>query len=673
MKKSIVLAVLAACFGVQVCTAGTLWTQGTGLPGGDLNSVAYGQNLYVAVGGSGGLVTSSDGVTWSTPASSDYVPTANNLYAVAYGNGVFVAVGDNGWTVHSTDGVHWTSISSSVTLNRLSGITYANSQFVAVGDSGTIITSPAGAGWTAASYASGASDTSDDLSSVTYGNGMFVAVGSDGNTTFTSTDAATWNQGGNGLNISDMNGVTYGNGHYVVVDSSGDIATSADGLNWTLQASTTAEFYSIAYGNGFFVAVGDSGAIYLSSGSNYWFANDSGQANNLYGICFGGGLFVVPGQAGTVLSSSLAGATANPAQENWALASYAPGTMDTSDGLSCVTYGNGTYVALGSDGNTAFVSANGMTWTQGGNGLTTSDFNGVTFGNGLFAAVDDGGGIATSSNGLSWTPQAGTGTELNGIAAVQDTYVAVGDVATTDGVVFTSPFNIRWKQVDPGVAENLYAITSAPLTPQLVAVGQGATIVTSTDLGATWVDQTNITANNPGDLQSVTYGGGQYVAVGESGTLLTSPDGVHWNAPSYLTTGNNLYAVAYGDGLFVAVGENGWTVMSSDAVNWTSVGSPTINNLNAITYGANGFVAVGDNGTILNIIVPTMNPEVLPTGTVQVNVTGGVSQSVKIFYSSDLIHWSVLTTVSLNSFGVGQFTDPATATAHFYRAQAVGP
>jgi hypothetical protein len=673
MKKNIVLAVLGACFGVQVCAAGSLWTPGTGVPGGDFYAVAYGQNLYVAVGNSGGLITSSDGIAWSTPASTDYVPTANNLNAVAYGNGTFVAVGDNGWTVYSSDGVHWTSISSGVTVNDLAGIAYADSEFVAVGANGTIVASPTGATWVAAGYAGGASDTSDDLSSVTYGNGKFVAVGSDGNTTFISTDAASWSQGGNGLTISDMTGVTFGSGQFVLVDNGGDIANSTDGLNWAMQASVATGLNGIAYGNGFFATVGYGGAIYLSSGSNFWFANDSGQANNLYGIGFGGGLFVAPGQAGTVLSSSLTETSANPTEQNWALASYAPGTADTSDSLACVAYGNGIYVALGSDGDTAFTSANGITWTQGGNGLTYSDITGVTFGNGQFVLVDNGGDIATSPDGRNWTPQTGTGTGLNDVATFGGTYVAVGDVLTTDGVVFTSPLAIRWTQVDPGVAENLYGITSAPRTPEFVAVGQQAVIITSTDLGATWVDQTNITANNLYDLHGVTYGGGQFVAVGASGMLLTSTDGVNWIQPNYLTTGNDLNAVAYGDGLFVAVGDNGWTIISGDAINWTSVGSPTINNLDAVTYGNNGFVAVGDNGAILNLIIPTMNPAVLPNGTVQVTVNGGVSQSVKIIYSTDLVHWTFLTTVSLNGFGVGQFTDPATATAHFYRAQAVGP
>ncbi len=146
-----------------------------------------------------------------------------------------------------------------------------------------------------------------------------------------------------------------------------------------------------------------------------------------------------------------------------------------------------------------------------------------------------------------------------------------------------------------GVAENLYAIASAPRTLEFVAVGTSRHHCHFVGLdGASWVDQTNIMGNDLNDLHGVTYGAGHYVAVGASGTLLTSTDGVNWIQPNYLTTGNDLNAVAYGDGLFVAVGDNGWTIMTGeDAINWTSVGSPTVNNLDAVTYGDNGFVAVG--------------------------------------------------------------------------------
>jgi hypothetical protein len=673
MKKNIALAVLGAWFGVQICAAGPLWTPGTGVPGNPSYAVTYGQNLYVAVGASGGLITSTDGTDWSTPSATDYIPSANNLNAIAYGDGTFIAVGDNGWTVYSSDGVHWTGVDSGITLNDLQGVVYAADHFVAVGQNGTIITSKNGLIWLPSGYASGTMDTNDDFSSVTYGNGTFVAVGDDGNTTFASTDAATWTQGGNGLNNSGMTGVAFGNGVFVMVDDGGNIANSADGSNWTPQAGTGTELNGVAYGNGFFVAVGDGGVIYLSSGTNFWTENQFNQDYNLYGIGYGGGLFVAVGDQGTALSSSLAGISPNQPELNWALATYAPGTTDTSDGFSSVAYGNGTFVAVGDDGDTTFASTDAVTWTQGGNGLNDSGMNGVTFGNGQFVMVDDGGNVATSADGIKWTPQTSINTELNGVAWDGGTYVAVGNVETTDGVVYISPLATRWTPVDPGVADNLYAITSGPGPIEFVAVGQSGTVITSSDLGANWMADTvtNLTASS---LNAVTYGGGHYVVVGDSGTILSSTDGINWVAANYMTTGNNLNGVAYGDGVYVAVGDNGWTAVSLDSINWTSISSSTLNNLQAVTYGGSGFVAVGENGVILNIIIPKLGPIVtLPSDMVQVTVTGGISQSCQILYSTDLVHWTPLTTVPLNSSGAGQFTDAVTPGGRFYRAQGVGP
>ena len=61
---------------------GTTWT--LRIPGfNDLNGVAYGDGLFVAVGNRGTILTSPDGVNWTARTSG----TSNNLYAVTYGNG----------------------------------------------------------------------------------------------------------------------------------------------------------------------------------------------------------------------------------------------------------------------------------------------------------------------------------------------------------------------------------------------------------------------------------------------------------------------------------------------------------------------------------------------------------------------------------------------------------
>jgi long-subunit fatty acid transport protein len=90
---------------------------------------------YNASGSSG----SEAGATWTLR-----VPGFNDLNGVAYGNGLFVAVGgsyDSSTILTSRDGVGWT-VRPSPTRDFLQGVTYGNNTFVAVGQYGTILTSP---------------------------------------------------------------------------------------------------------------------------------------------------------------------------------------------------------------------------------------------------------------------------------------------------------------------------------------------------------------------------------------------------------------------------------------------------------------------------------------------------------------------------------------------------
>ncbi|MGY2954787.1 hypothetical protein ACVWZQ_002946, partial [Thermostichus sp. MS-CIW-29] len=78
-----------------------------------------------------------DGVSWTQRTSG----TSNQLNGVAYGNGLFVAVGWDGTILTSPDGVSWTQRTSG-TSNWLNGVAYGNGLFVAVGWNSTILTSP---------------------------------------------------------------------------------------------------------------------------------------------------------------------------------------------------------------------------------------------------------------------------------------------------------------------------------------------------------------------------------------------------------------------------------------------------------------------------------------------------------------------------------------------------
>ncbi len=104
-------------------------------------------------------------------------------------------------------------------------------------------------------------------------------------------------------------------------------------------------------------------------------------------------------------------------------------------------------------------------------------------------------------------------------------------------------------------------------------------------------------------LTAVTYGGGQFVAVGWNGTIISSPDGYVWTDRSSHVF-PNLQGVAHADGQYAAVGDGGIILISSNAAAWTQVPSVTTNTLHGIagnpSWRAEGvpqFLAVGDSGT----------------------------------------------------------------------------
>ncbi len=128
-----------------------------------------------------------------------------------------------------------------------------------------------------------------------------------------------------------------------------------------------------------------------------------------------------------------------------------------------------------------------------------------------------------------------------------------------------------------------------------VAAGDSGTVVTSPD-GLQWVVRSTGTA---AWLAEVTHGGSQFVAVGFSGAIITSPNGADWvvrnsGFSEFITS------VAYGDSRFIALGwtsgaGNQWILSSPDGVAWNTVASVVFEEqLNGLTHGGGRFVGVGN-------------------------------------------------------------------------------
>ncbi len=130
-----------------------------------------------------------------------------------------------------------------------------------------------------------------------------------------------------------------------------------------------------------------------------------------------------------------------------------------------------------------------------------------------------------------------------------------------------------------------------------VAVGDGGLIMRSTNGGASW---TTITPPTSKSLVAVTYGAGQFLAVGEGssvGCIFTSPDGLTWtdrSAGSSFENGGAFRSVVFDGTAFIAGGWNTGIQRSTDGgVNWTRqriVGSADYDILE-FTIGAGAYVA----------------------------------------------------------------------------------
>jgi len=266
------------------------WQLRAPLPPGHSLRISYGNGIFVAVGESGSLYTSSDGAAWKERSSG----TNQSLHDAVYGGGTFVAVGGGGTILTSPGGVTWT-LRSSGTGHDLKGVGYGHGIFVAVGDHGAILTSPDGAIWAARD-----SGTHQWLKKVAYGSGTFFAAGANG-ILLTSPDGAAWTVRNSGTR-GHLEGVAYGKGTLVAVGDT--ILASPDGIGWTERtAGTSHRIFGVAYGSGVFAAAADNGAILTSSDGFEWTPRDSGTHLTLYGIAHGKKIFLAAGEKGTLLQS----------------------------------------------------------------------------------------------------------------------------------------------------------------------------------------------------------------------------------------------------------------------------------------------------------------------------------------------------------------------------------
>ena len=426
------------------------------------------------------------------------------------------------------------------------------------------------------------------LYSLAYNGTLVVAVGASG-FYYSSDDGATWTFASKPYWI--LKSVSYGNGVFVAVAEQEKYYYSSDGINWTEGTLPSNNRWSCtAFGSNNFVITsydGTNRSAYSSAGTGVdqtvlTFSDDE----NL--DLFTAAEAVVQNSSGTPVTSAIT--VVGTISGDWTLAA-------NNIGATCVTYGNGTFVA-GSNINPRIIySFDGVTWNTATENAP-SDVIDVAFGNNSFVAVSSGGSdqFLYSPNGITWTEMDSPGgySTWSGVCYGSDKWVAVRTGGGTEVVAY-SPDGLTWYNT---TAAN--GISSGDSLRD-VAYGNGVYAIVgdyrgiySSD-GINWSDATGLGGSN---WAGVAYGNGMFVAVGYGGNYRTaySYDGINWNIVVGSNIADNVWkSVAYNNGLFVAVAQDGRSdqgMYTYDGINWVAF-SPLDLDLHGVTYGGDRWVAVG--------------------------------------------------------------------------------
>lgn len=243
--------------------------------------------------------------------------------------------------------------------------------------------------------------------------------------------------------------------------------------------TTHEEIWDVLFTGTHWVAVGSFGRVYRSiDGKNWSIQTVPGLSDGsvLFGVAYDkvNNKIVAVGRDKLIISSGDQGIT-------WTIRnSPIPKTGD----LYKVAYGNNMFLAASEFGQIWKSTDGGITWAKPASTLSGGARH-ITFGNGRFMVAGATGVISRSTNG-----EPGSWTGFNAVGNIKaihydgnSKWVAVGGriwISTNNG----ASWDTILKLADVGINLRLYCITSAP-GPSYIAGGDGGIIINSPD-GITW-------------------------------------------------------------------------------------------------------------------------------------------------------------------------------------------
>lgn len=646
---------------IYTSSDGVTWTSRTNPTNCQYQDVIYANSLYVAYGNitSGNLVTSSDGVTWTSRSVG-----SGNVIQVIYAGGQFVAA-TTGGVYTSSDGLTWTArttglVAANHTCVGYIGSTYyagtsangyyatssdavtwtlkrdisaggffaffdVNSKVVGVGDMGIVVLS----GGTREAYQPGitfgvTSTTATGSRPVAYnGTNQYVAVTTNGLPIY-SADGNSWlgaplPTGGTftaGINVS------YLNGNYLITgnNTTSSIATSSNGIDWTIRTTPTSTgLNAAAFGASTYVVVGNSGNVFSSTDLATWTSRTAG-ASAFNDVVFANSLFVAVGAAGACYTS--------PDGTTWTSRSAG------ASAFTRVIYVAGSinlFIAVGAAG-AVYTSPDGVTWTSRSAGA--AQFNDIVYNStsGTLVAVGGAGTIYTSTNGTTWTSRTlGETTYALGAVLWDGSQYTAYTFGSAVSVYFRSTDAITWTRssfMDQVSTNRVQWIGGKYIR---VSAAAGNYIASSTD-GVTWraADQVSYRITTGTTIDAIQKVNTTYFLVGfvsNYPVVYTSTDGISFSPSRTAVRGFLAYTGSYYFSAWKGTGGSLGIYRSSDGASWTH-------------YSDIGT----DASSTRTVNVQTIPPDIVyANGKLSVYVgSAAVSTALNtttVYYSSDGLTW----------------------------------
>lgn len=243
--------------------------------------------------------------------------------------------------------------------------------------------------------------------------------------------------------------VAFGNSTYVIAGgfSTSNVQTSSDTISWTSRTVNATYYYgevsssgslfvlSVYSNTGFTV---NPNIAYSSSDGITWTQRTLATSTVSRSSAYGLGYFIIPGFYNNINTGSAATSIHYSTDGvNWSSSAV---TLKGWD----IAFGNSRFVVSNQNSATSFYSTNGTSWTSA-TMPSTSFWQSVSFGNGLFIMGTSGTGYATSTDGITWTARTFPATpsqSQNGIAWGDTQWVMFPNTAST--TYYTSPDGITW-------------------------------------------------------------------------------------------------------------------------------------------------------------------------------------------------------------------------------------